>query len=65
LILVHLKALALEDHIMFGTLAFILIVAWLLGFGVFHVAGGLIHLLLILAVISVLWHFFGGRRSVV
>jgi hypothetical protein len=50
---------------MFGTLAFILIVAWLLGFGVFHVAGGLIHLLLILAVISVLWHFFGGRRSVV
>ncbi|HKV74715.1 MAG TPA: lmo0937 family membrane protein [Gemmatimonadales bacterium] len=48
---------------MFATLAFILIVAWLLGFGVFHVAGGLIHLLLVLAVISILWHLITGRRS--
>jgi len=65
LTLVHLKALALEEDIMFGTLAFILVVAWLLGFVVFHVAGGLIHLLLLLAVISVLWHLYGGRRTVV
>jgi len=50
---------------MFATVAFILVVAWLLGFGVFHVAGGLIHLLLLVAVISVLWHFVGGRRTVV
>jgi hypothetical protein len=49
---------------MFFTLAVILVVAWLLGFGVFHVAGGLIHLLLILAVIAVVWHFVGGRRTV-
>jgi len=46
-------------------LAVILLVAWLLGFGVFHVAGGLIHLLLLVAVISILWHFVRGRRSVV
>ncbi|HZN97433.1 MAG TPA: lmo0937 family membrane protein, partial [Gemmatimonadales bacterium] len=32
-------------------LAVILLVAWLLGWGVFHVAGGLIHLLLVVAVV--------------
>lgn len=55
----------LEDHIMFYTLAVILIVAWLLGFGVFHVAGGLIHLLLVLAVIVILWRVITGRRPTV
>ncbi len=48
---------------MFFTIAIILVVAWLLGFSVFHVAGGLIHLLLLLAIISILWHFINGRRS--
>jgi hypothetical protein len=48
---------------MFAALAVILVVAWLLGFGVFHVAGGLIHLLLVLAVISLVWHLFTGRRA--
>jgi hypothetical protein len=38
----------------------ILLVMWLLGFFAFHVAGGLIHLLLIIAVISLLVHFFRG-----
>ena len=33
-------------------LAVVLLVAWLGGFTVFHVAGGLIHLLLVFAVIS-------------
>ncbi len=50
---------------MLFALAVILVVAWLLGFTVFHVAGGLIHLLLLLAVISILWHFIRGRRTVV
>jgi hypothetical protein len=54
-----------EEFIMFFTLAVILVVAWLLGFSVFHVAGGLIHVLLLLAVLSVLWHFVRGRRAVV
>jgi hypothetical protein len=49
---------------MLVTLAVVLVVAWLLGFGVFHVAGGLIHLLLLVAVIAILWHFISGRRTV-
>ncbi len=48
---------------MLFTLAVILIVAWLLGVSVFHVAGGIIHLLLLLAVISILWQVIGGRRT--
>jgi hypothetical protein len=40
----------------------VLVVLWLLGFTVFHVASGLIHLLLILAVISLVMHFVRGRR---
>ena len=42
----------------------ILLIAWLCGFTVFHVAGGLIHLLLIFAVISLILHFVFGRRAV-
>lgn len=49
---------------MFGILAVILVVAWFLGFSVFHVAGGMIHLLLLVAVVSILWHFISGRRTV-
>jgi hypothetical protein len=45
-------------------LAVILLVAWLLGWGVFHVAGGLIHLLLVIAVIVFLINFISGRRTV-
>jgi hypothetical protein len=41
---------------MFLFLFFILVVFWLLGFIAFHVAGGLIHLLLIIAVISLILH---------
>ncbi len=48
---------------MFAMLAVILIVAWILGFGVFHVAGGLIHLLLLVAIISFVWHLVAGRRA--
>jgi hypothetical protein len=49
---------------MFIVLFIILLVLWLFGWLGFHVAGGLIHLLLILAVISIIAHFFGGRRAV-
>ena len=48
---------------MFLTLFVILLVMWLLGFFAFHVAGGLIHLLLIIAVISLVAHFFRGRSA--
>ena len=42
----------------------ILLIAWLGGFTVFHVAGGLIHLLLVFAVISLILHFVLGPRAV-
>ena len=50
---------------MFITLFLVLLVAWIMGFTVFHVAGGLIHLLLIVAVISLLLHFVRGGRATV
>ena len=48
---------------MFAALAVILIIAWLLGFVVFHAAGGLIHVLLVIALVAFVWHFFTGRRT--
>lgn len=47
---------------MFILLAIILAIAWLGGFTVMHVSSGLIHLLLILAVVSVVVHLVRGRR---
>jgi hypothetical protein len=41
----------------------ILLIAWLGGFTVFHVASGLIHLLLVFAVISLILHFVMGSRT--
>ena len=49
---------------MLWTLAVVLFVLWLLGFGVFNVAGNLIHLLLVLALIVVVWRLVTGRRVV-
>jgi hypothetical protein len=48
---------------MFLIVAAVLVVLWLTGFLAFHIAGGLIHILLILAVIAVIWNFVGGRRA--
>jgi hypothetical protein len=41
----------------------VFVIAWIGGFTMFHVAGGLIHLLLVFAVISILLHFVMGRRA--
>ena len=43
------------------TLFVVLLVMWLLGFFAFHFAGGLIHILLIIAVISLVLHLFRSR----
>jgi hypothetical protein len=53
------------DSNMLWTLAVILFVLWILGFAVFHVAGGLIHLLLVIAVIVIIFRLITGRRPVV
>ncbi len=45
-------------------LAVILFIAWILGWLVFHVAGALIHLLLIIAVVVFVYRLITGRRSV-
>ena len=47
---------------MLWTIFAILVILWLLGFGL-HVGGGLIHLLLVVAVIVLLWNLLTGRRS--
>ena len=47
---------------MLWTIAIILLVLWALGFGVFHVASGLIHLLIVIAVIVVVVQLISGRR---
>jgi hypothetical protein len=46
---------------MLAALAGILIVLWLLGFLAFHVTSGVIHILLIVALISLVMHFVRGR----
>ena len=39
----------------------VLLVMWLLGFVAFHVTSGVIHVLLVLALISIIVHFLRGR----
>ena len=46
---------------MLAGLAALLVILWLLGFLVFHVAGGLIHILVVVAVIVLILHFVRGR----
>jgi len=45
------------------TIIVVLFVLWLLGFAVWHV-GGIIHTLLVVAVILFLVNLFSGRRTV-
>lgn len=49
---------------MLATIAVIIIVLWLLGAFVFHVAGGLIHILLVIGIIVLVLHFIRGRRAI-
>jgi hypothetical protein len=49
---------------MLWTIAVILLVLWALGLGSSYTAGGLVHLLLVVAVIAVVFQYLGGRRSI-
>jgi hypothetical protein len=49
---------------MLYTIAIVLIVLWALGFLAFHVGGGLIHLLLVVALIVIVMRLITGRRPV-
>jgi len=46
------------------TLAIILLILWALGFLAFHVTGGLIHILLVVAIIVIVIRLITGRRPV-
>lgn len=48
---------------MLWTIFVIVLVLWLLGFS-FHIAGGLIHLLLVVALIILIFNLVTGRRHV-
>ena len=48
---------------MLWTIFVILLILWLLGFS-FHTAGGLIHLLLVIAVVVLIIQLITGRRAV-
>lgn len=49
---------------MLYTIAIVLLVLWLLGFVVVPVGGGLIHLLLVIALVVIVFQFITGRRGV-
>jgi hypothetical protein len=49
---------------MLYTLAVILIILWLLGFVTSVTFGGLIHILLVIAIIAILLRLIGGSRAI-
>jgi len=49
---------------MLWTLIVLLLLFWLLGFA-FHVAGGIIHMLLVIAVVLFLVNVISGRRTTI
>jgi hypothetical protein len=46
---------------MLWTIFVVVLVLWLLGFS-FHIAGGLIHILLVIALIILVFNLISGRR---
>ena len=49
---------------MLYTIAVVLLILWVLGLVTSYTMGGLIHILLIVALVAILLNFFGGRRSI-
>jgi hypothetical protein len=49
---------------MLWTIAVILLVLWVLGLVSSYTAGGLVHLLLVIAVVVIVVQFISGRRSI-
>jgi uncharacterized protein DUF5670 len=47
---------------MLYTIAVILIILWLLGLLTSYTMGGVIHVLLVVALVMVLFNFFAGRK---
>jgi hypothetical protein len=51
-----------EGSTMLETIIVILVILWALGFFAFHVSSGLIHLLLVIAVVVLIVRLLQGRR---
>jgi Family of unknown function (DUF5670) len=49
---------------MLWTIFVVVLILWLLGFS-FHIAGGLIHLLLVVALIILIFNLVAGRRAAI
>ncbi len=47
---------------MLWTIFVVVLILWLLGFS-FHIAGGLIHILLVVALVILVFNLISGRRS--
>jgi uncharacterized membrane protein len=52
-----------KENNMLWTIFVVLLVLWLLGFSL-HIAGGLIHLLLVVALVVLVINLFSGRSRV-
>ncbi len=48
---------------MLAGIGILLIILWLLGFFAFHLTVGFIHIVLVIGIILVLWHFLRGSRA--
>jgi hypothetical protein len=53
----------MKEALMLWTIFVVLLILWLLGFSL-HVAGGLIHLLLVVALVVLVINLVSGRRAV-
>ena len=49
---------------MLWTIVVILIILWILGLATSYTAGGLIHILLVIAIVVILINVISGRRAV-
>jgi len=52
-----------QEDIMLWTVAVVMLVLWVLGLVTSYTIGGFIHILLVLAVISVAFQLINGRRT--
>jgi hypothetical protein len=53
-----------EEALMLETIAVVLVLLWLLGFVTSYTMGGLIHVLLVIAVVVILLRLIQGRRVI-
>jgi hypothetical protein len=54
----------LRKSLMLYTIALVLVILWVLGLATSFTAGGLLHALLVIAIIMVLFQLISGRRIV-